>query len=336
MQTTPYQTSTLTRLALIYCGGTFGCHGKPLTPLSDDVFLPILHHITCKHTAHDSLQIQITSHNVKDSSQLNTTDLASLYQYIHNLYEHGTRQFVIIHGTDTLSYTAAFLANAFAETPDIAIHITGSMQPLLYPDATALNQHSVNPQSDALPNLSFALENCHQLGVWVGFAQHMLPAINTHKIHSQHPDAFSGKHTDTALKPIPCQHSPDTLAAQIKKINILSHYCLPTSIEKFEQNIEHLIEQQPDAFILIGFGSGNVPSSAKLTELLKHTTKNGTLVITTTQVPFGGVTTDYAAGGWLAKAGALSGKDLTLPAIYARLLWLCANITDKDKRLTFW
>lgn len=321
---------------IIYCGGTFGCHGEPLSPLAENIFLPLLENVITDISALNSNTYKLSSHNVKDSSQLNTADLANIYQYIFSLYEQGERRFLLIHGTDTLSYTAAFLANAFANTDDISIHITGSMHPLLHADAISISLDAVNTGSDALSNLTFALANIHRTGVWVNFANQLLPAINTQKTHSQQDDAFSGAKPLSALKPLSSQLEIEELTKHIQKTRIVSYFCIPSSIEQVESDIEHLLNQKPDALILIGYGVGNVPTSTKLAELITHATQNGTLIITTTQVPFGGVTGDYAAGSWLADAGALSGEHLTIPAVYARLLWLSANISERAKRATFW
>lgn len=321
---------------IIYCGGTFGCHGEPLAPLSDDIFLPLLKDVIAKQGSLKGDTYDLSSHNVIDSSQLNTSDLASIYQYIFSLYEQGERYFLIVHGTDTLSYTAAFLANAFANTDNLSIHITGSMQPLLHANADSIDLAAVNPTSDALSNLRFALANINHTGVWVNFANHLLPAINTYKMHSQHNDAFTGNKPHRALKSMSSQRSVEELTKTLQNTNILSYFCLPVSIQQMESNIEHLLKQQPDALILIGYGAGNVITSTKLAELLSCAIQQGTLVITTTQVPFGGVTHDYAAGSWLADAGALSGGALSISAIYARLLWLCGNVSERAKRAAFW
>ena len=66
-----------TPIQLIYAGGTFGSYGRPLAPLSTDVFLPTLQKLLAEHNAATHLTPVSWLNNdlIKDSSQLTPNDL---------------------------------------------------------------------------------------------------------------------------------------------------------------------------------------------------------------------------------------------------------------------
>ena len=143
-------------IQLVYAGGTFGSYGRPLAPLDADVFLPALQKLITSDGQVNHLPEIAWLNNtlIKDSSQLSSSDFVHFYSLLLDSYAQGHRQFVLITGTDTLSYLGAFLAEAFAGT-DICIVITGSMQPLL--DSDVLQTYTIDANSDAWNNLSESL-----------------------------------------------------------------------------------------------------------------------------------------------------------------------------------
>ncbi|EPW3852908.1 asparaginase domain-containing protein, partial [Acinetobacter baumannii] len=94
------------KIALFYMGGTFGCIGEPLAPMPYDQFLPQLEKVIPPHlTVHC-----FAAPNIVDSSACTAPDWLRLIQRIQQLQLEGYQHFVVIHGTDTLSYAAATLA----------------------------------------------------------------------------------------------------------------------------------------------------------------------------------------------------------------------------------
>lgn len=59
-------------------------------------------------------------------------------------------------------------------------------------------------------------------------------------------------------------------------------------------------------------------------------------MINSSQALLGGVSDNYAAGSWLADCHVISGGRLTLPAIYARLLWLLLTCDSPKRRRQRW
>ena len=346
-----------TPIGFIYAGGTFGSFGRPLQALPNDIFLPILTTIIDEHFAsyphHDTNPILwqfIENSVVKDSSQLTPADFAHFYQLILQALATGVRQFVVLTGTDTLSYLGAFLAECFAST-DTCIVVTGAMQPLL--DTQNLPEYLVNPHSDATQNLYDAckLARHGDAGVRVCFAGEHWHAQTVQKIHSHDLMAFTGHHRagypansyTAKFSPSQKQHwLADRLEAVEMTVNNLSNakivpiYLVPMALQDFVQILENTLKTHPDAIILLGFGAGNVLHNKAIEILLNQAHAQGCLVAVTTQCPFGGISQSYEAGAWLADCQVVPTGRLTLPAIFARLLWLIGRYDNATRRRTRW
>ena len=339
-------------IQLIYAGGTFGSYGKPLAPLSADIFLPTLQKLLAEQAdTTDSLTISWLDNTlIKDSSQLTPADFIHFYQLLLDAYKQGDRRFVLITGTDTLSYVGAFLAEAFAGS-DICIVVTGSMRPLL--DSDILHTYEIDAHSDAWGNLndSLKLASAGESGVKISFGGESWPAQTVQKVHSHDLMAFTG-HSRAAypansyikqLSDTRRQHWLDdqqALLPSIKeradKASVHAIYCLPNDVQVIADQLQALLSQPPCGIILLGFGAGNVPYSDTLADTLNRVHEHGHLVVCASQCPFGGVSDSYAAGSWQYDYHVIAGGRLTIPAIYARLLWLLLRYDSPARRKQRW
>lgn len=339
-------------IQMIYAGGTFGSYGRPLASLSAEVFLPILQKLLADQDNSDHLPKISWLNNalIKDSSQLTPSDFAHFYQLLLAAYAQGSKRFVLITGTDTLSYLGAFLAEAFAGS-DICIVLTGSMRPLL--DSEELHTYCIDEHSDAWDNLndSLKLVAAGEAGVKISFGGESWPAQTVQKIHSHDLMAFTG-HSRAAypansyVKSLPDtrrqhwlddqQQVLDTIQSRADSVRIHAIYCLPSDAETINSQLQSLLAQPPSGFILMGFGAGNVPYSKALADTLELAHQKGHMVVCASQCPFGGVSDDYAAGSWQYQHHVIAGGRLTIPAIYARLLWLLLRYDSPARRRQRW
>ncbi|OBX75847.1 L-asparaginase 1 [Moraxella atlantae] len=355
----PRSAKQLTRepIGIVYLGGTFGSYGQPLASLAPDTFLPILQNILAAHFAsypnHTDAPVPwqiLPNAVVKDSSQLTPMDIAAVYSLLIHARMGNIRRFVILTGTDTLAYLAALLAEAFAES-DTCVVVTGAMQPLL--DTQILTDYVINPDSDACQNLFDACQlACHgEAGVRVCFAGEHWPAQTVQKIHSHDLMAFVGHHragypaNSFSKKISPRQRALwlEDKIAQLPMVcqrmavaKIVTVYAVPMAADAWQGYFAALIQQAPDGLILLGFGAGNFLQSPEVENALKQLKAQGCLVVASTQCPYGGADSTYAAGAWLAECGVLSSGRLTVAAIYARLLWLTAQYDTPSRRRQRW
>lgn len=318
-------------ISIIYAGGTFGSHGTPLSPLAVDEFLPALN----LHLQTQSFNTQFIKNNIiKDSSTLSPCNFVSFYQLIVRHHQAGVRHFVLITGTDTLSYLAAFLSIALNNLP-ICLVVTGSMLPFFEANSRPL---SIDSHSDAYGNLQSALNflsDAPPFGVFVSFAGNILHGLNTQKIHANDINAFDGTpiHTDRAntkqtnIQPI----NAKPLFDQADSIHIHTFYATPSSADAIAHQLSYLLNEPPTALILIGYGAGNLPTSDKLVQLLSQLIDRGFLIVMSKAPPFGAVSQAYQAGAWQYDIGIVSGDKMPISEIYARCLWICLHdVTNKN------
>ena len=336
-----------TDVQLIYAGGTFGSYGQPLAPLDTDIFLPVLQSLLTDDLPRFSW---LDNPLIKDSSQLHALDFTHFYTLILNAYATGQRQFVLITGTDTLSYLGAFLAEAFAGS-DICIVLTASMRPLL--DSTIIHDYQKDDDSDAWDNFTAALRLAAyaESGVQICFGGEAWPAQTVQKIHSHDLMAFTG-HTRAAypassyVKDLPTarrQHWLDDRLAALADMTtraanacVQAIYCLPNDADVLRQQLDHLADKPPCGIIILGFGAGNIPKSEALAAALEQAYAQGHMVVCASQCAFGGVSASYAAGSWQYAHHVIAGERLTIPAIYARLLWLHVHFDTPARRRQRW
>ena len=344
-------------LGILYLGGTIGCAGKPLTPLTAEIFLPHLKAIIAEEIAQPSLSsaheesmdaVQASWHfysgEIKDSSALVPEDWADILALLLHADQQHIKHWIILHGTDTLAFTAAFLETAL-QGSDLSVVVTGSQLPLLHPVDLTLDR-----DSDALGNLKTAYQTLksvkHHTQGWVRVAFHQQNGIadTVQKIHTQELTAFSGREEEVSDSQIGTLHNPpylssrtdfESLKAQLSTTNIQIYYASPLPSHTLAEQLEHILTSGVDAVILMAYGLGNFPDDLRIHRALLAAEQRGVMVIITTQVPFGGVETRYAAGNWLTACGVLSAKILPLPAIFAKLTWLLiteANFIERRKK----
>ena len=341
-----------TPVQLIYAGGTFGSYGRPLAPLPAAEFLPALQALLTEQDQASNLPTLSWLDNslIKDSSQLTPTDFVHFYKLLLQAYAQGSRRFILITGTDTLSYLGAFLSEAFAGS-DICIVVTGSMRPLL--DSEVLQSYQVDQNGDAWDNLTESLRvaSAGVSGVKISFGGESWPAQTVQKIHSHDFMAFTG-HSRAAypansyikiFADTRRQHwlddqnlILDIIDSRAEQARIHALYCLPNDTTVLTKQLQVLVDTPPCGIILLGFGAGNVPYSSDLAGALQAAYSKGHMVICASQCPFGGVSDSYAAGSWQYEYHVIAGGRLTIAAIYARLLWLLLRYDSSARRRQRW
>lgn len=334
----------ISQFGVLYLGGTIGCTGQPLAPLSADVFLPQLAALIEAEltTAPPQSQWHYFSGNIKDSSALVPDDWADTIQLLLNpMYSH-IQHWIILHGTDTLAFTAAFLAEALRGTA-LKVVVTGSQLPLLDPI-----KQTFDPQSDAIHNIKTACAAFTdpslptQGWVRVAFNKQHWDAGTVQKIHTTENAAFTGHNKSDIphVQRISTLHTitsnPQRLKEALSHLNIQIYYVVPLPLDILIAQLEQVLMSGAEAVIIMAYGLGNFPDDLRIHRALRAAEQRGVLLILTTQVPFGGVQSRYAAGNWLAACGVLSGGALPVPAIFARLAWTMVMKKTYVERRQLW
>lgn len=302
----------MNKIALIYMGGTFGCVDQPLRPMPAAEFITWLDRVIPENNHVDCFAAE----TIKDSSSCNAVDWLALVMQIQRLrqdYQH----FVIIHGTDTLSYAAATLARFLQD--QVTVVVTGSQLPLLNREATAFD-----PQSDALPNLKTALAalSTVEAGVYVAFDHSVFYAASCLKFHTTAQHAFIGQPYDADVEQrfVPAFALSTEHLELAQQLKIMSWMLQPGSPSLLTAQLQHLSMAPPHYLILQGFGTGNIAIDDALLNALKQLKLQGCIIVLTTQVTQGPLDQRYAISQWVLESEILVTDCLGHADLYAKIL----------------
>ena len=238
--------------------------------------------------------------------------------------------FVVLHGTDTMAYTASALSFMF-QGCDKPIVITGAQIPMSEPD------------SDGMSNLVNALAlavNGTLNEVCILFNGKVLRGNRSTKINSIELEAFDSPNFPQ-LGHVSDQVMLDRskLLVSIKKAFVLPDFaCDAVLILQLYPGISSialagvLSQNQIKAIVLKTYGMGNTPKvDSSLLTMIKQAKQLGIIVVNISQCMVGGVYQDtYATGKHLTDLGVVSGKDMTVEAAFAKLHFLLASGLSVD------
>lgn len=237
--------------------------------------------------------------------------------------------FVILHGTDTMAYTASALS-FMLENLGKPVIITGSQIPL------------AELRSDGQANLLNALHiaaNYPIHEVTLFFNNLLLRGNRSTKSHADGFNAFTSPNFPPLLE---AGISIELKGAEINKqpegdFHVHTITEQPVAIIMMYPGISpdvirNALKQPVNAMILLTFGVGNAPQNPELLGLLKEASEREIIVINLTQCLAGKVNMEgYATGCALADAGVISGYDLIPEAALAKLHFLLSQNLSYDE-----
>lgn len=235
--------------------------------------------------------------------------------------------FVILHGTDTMAYTASALSFML---PGIGkpVVLTGAQLPI------------TEPRSDARENLITALEIASASingrpvvpEVCLYFDSELLRGNRSKKVESMHFDAFESENYPplaTAGVKIDYNTGAIHIEQDVQSIRLLSKVDTSISILKLfpgmnEASVNAILSTPGlKAVVLETFGSGNAPSSPWFIAALAKALRNGVLIVNVSQCPGGMVIQGkYETSKALEELGVISGGDMTTEAAVTKLMVL--------------
>lgn len=250
-----------------------------------------------------------------DSSDIHPQHWQTIAQDIIDNYE-GYDGFVVLHGTDTMAYTAAGL-HYLLESLTKPVILTGAQ--------LAIGE----PNTDAVRNVRNALYAAAFSGinqVSLLFDKHLLKAEYATKFDAQNLNGFASFNAEPLLAwTEEFLQLPETLTAAKthslpklkkltpKKVGLITFY--PGMDFDF---LATYLNQKWDTVILHSFGAGNIPQHPMLWQSLKELTAAGVQLINCTQCKKGEVQIKYASGYMMAELGVQSAGDKTLESTLAR------------------
>jgi L-asparaginase len=271
-----------------------------------------------------------------DSSNVTPAVWMSIAQDIEQNYS-GYDGFVILHGTDTMAYTASALPLMLSGL-DKPVVLTGAQLPL------------GQLRNDARENLKTAMvlaANYKIPEVSLFFDDRLFRGCRSTKVSATRFDAFeSPNHPPLAIAETSIRilekniRQPDTRSATLKVQEIV-----PGEVASFRlfpglsvEILKHFLRRPLKALILETYGDGNGPANnTEFLRAIESAVDDGMVIVGCTQCLHGGVTqSKYATGTALAKVGVISARDMTIEAVFAKLLYLfSSNLSSTEIKNKF-
>ena len=324
------------KILLVYTGGTIGMvkdfKTGALRTFNFDKLLkhiPEINHLNC-------IVKSISFEEPIDSSNMNILNWVSLAEIIEINY-HDFDGFVVLHGSDTMSYTASAISFMF-ENLSKPIIFTGSQLPI--------GDLRTDAKENLITSIQIASSQEHEKPVisevCLYFEYKLYRANRTTKINAEHFEAFeslnfpplgeSGVHLKFSKhllfkpeifnKPLKVRKKLDNNIVILKIFPGITRAVVETILSI--KNLKGVVVET--------YGSGNAPTEAWFVDLLKKTIKKGVYIINVTQCIGGSVILGhYETSEHLKKIGIINGKDITTESALAKLMYLLGEKIPKSE-----
>ncbi|WP_261643603.1 asparaginase [Erwinia mallotivora] len=257
-----------------------------------------------------------------DSSDMTPQDWQSIADDIKANYDQYDG-FVILHGTDTMAFTASALS-FMLENLTKPVIVTGSQIPL-----EALRSDG----QQNLLNALFIAANYPISEVSLFFNNHLFRGNRTTKAHADGFNAFASPNLPPLLEAGIHIRRLNTPPAPMGKGQLIVHSVTPQPVGVVTlypgisaDVVSNFLRQPVKALILRSYGVGNAPQNPAFLNELKEASARGIVVVNLTQCMSGKVNMGgYATGNALALAGVISGGDLTVEATLTKLHFLLSQ-----------
>lgn len=324
------------KILIIYTGGTIGMMENPDTRVLEPFDFD---HLIDNVPKLKMLDFDVDSYPFEkpiDSSAMNPSHWGDIARVIEQNYD-SYDGFVVLHGTDTMAYTASALS-FMLENLDKPVIITGSQLPI------------GEVRTDGEENLIAALQvaaarepNGEQTvkEVAILFQNYLWRGNRSTKHSADNFDAFkSNNYQPLATIGLGIQFDRTALLRNRGEAPLKVHYAMDTNVMYVDlfpgipEHIVHHLFHTPGlkGLVLKTFGAGNGPNDPWFLEAVKDAVNRGIVVVNITQCSNGSVLPmRYLTGADLAKCGPVAGHDLTSEAAITKLMYLFGRGYDSNE-----
>ena len=315
-------------ILIIYTGGTIGMKEDPMDgTLKPFDFSQIMEEVP----ELNKFDVRIDSHTFApliDSSDVEPSLWISLAEIIRDRYDDYDG-FVVLHGTDTMAYSASTLS-FMLEGLTKPVVFTGSQLPIGV------------PRTDGKENLISAVEiaaardhegHARVPEVCIFFDSRLLRGNRSTKYSAEAFNAFASPNCPPLAEAgIQIRYNTDLIRKPVywdAQLRVQTHLDTRVSILKVHPGMTPQVMRSvvsdplTRACIIETYGSGNALSRDWFLDIVREASEMGKILLNVTQCKSGTVNMDlYATGALLKRAGVLSGSDITTEAALGKLFSL--------------
>lgn len=321
-------------ILIIYTGGTIGMVHDPetgsLVPID---FRHITDHVPeLRKFGYDLHSVSFNP--VKDSSNIDPEVWVKMAEIIESSY-NDFDGFVVLHGTDTMAYTASALS-FMLENLSKPVILTGSQLPigLLRTDGRE-NLITAIDIAAAMENGSPSVPE-----VCIYFDNKLTRGNRTTKMSAEHFDAFySPNYSPLAEVGLHLRYFSNLIRYPQKDRKLIVHKSFDTNVAILKlfpginrKLIKAILKTEGlRGLIMETFGSGNAPTYQWFLDDLKQFIDGGGIILNVTQCHGGSVEMGlYETSRQMLAAGVVSGKDITSEASVTKLMFLLGKYTSNE------
>lgn len=322
-------------ILIIYTGGTIGMVHDPetgsLVPID---FRHITDHVPeLRKFGYDLHSVSFNP--VKDSSNIDPDVWIKMAEIIENSYDDFDG-FVVLHGTDTMAYTASALSFMLENLAKPVI-LTGSQLPigLLRTDGRENLITAIDIAASTENGVPSVPEVC------IYFDNKLTRGNRTTKMSAEHFDAFySPNYAPLAEVGLHLRYFRNLINSPQKDKKLILHKTFDTNVAILKlfpginrKLIKAILKTEGlRGLIMETFGSGNAPTYQWFLDDLKQFIDGGGIILNVTQCHGGSVEMGlYETSRQMLAAGVVSGKDITSEASVTKLMFLLGKYTSKEE-----
>lgn len=324
------------KILIIYTGGTIGMIEDPATgalrPFNFDHLIENVPKV--KMLDYDISHIQFSQ--PIDSSDMNVGHWTQICSAIVDNYD-SYDGFVVLHGTDTMAYTASALS-FMLENLHKPVIITGSQLPI--------GEVRTDGEENLITALQIAADRDENgkptvREVAILFENYLWRGNRSTKRSADNFNAFkSSNYPELARIGLGIQFNRDVLHKVPDEETLKPHLNLDTHVlpvDLFPGLTEDILRHQlftpgVKGIVLRTYGAGNAPTSPWFINAVRECVASGRVILNVTQCAGGGVhPRRYVAGNILAETGVVSGGDLTFEAAITKMMFLFGQGYSADE-----
>ncbi len=313
-------------ILIIYTGGTIGMiedtESKVLKPFDFTHLMENVPKVKMLDYVIDNIQFA----EPIDSSDMDIPHWQAIARHIVDNYENYDG-FVVLHGTDTMAYTASALS-FMLENLRKPVIITGSQLPI--------GEVRTDGEENLITALQIAAATDHAgrpvvQEVAILFENYLWRGNRSTKLSADNFNAFKSNNYPALAKiGLDIYYDFDALARPKSEPPLNPRYDMDpnvASIDLFPGPTETALRHQLSipgvkGIVLRTYGAGNAPTAKWFHDAIREAIERGVIILNVTQCSNGAVLQRYEGGEKLSSLGVISGRDITYEAAITKLMFL--------------